>query len=1000
MRGPSGTRVLLRVVAGVIAFGMGCGESTAPPAPVASVTLSPPTVDLVPGGTEILQAIPKDAAGNSLTDRVTTWSTSDASIVSVDAGVLSGVAVGTATITATIEGHSATKDVTVKDGAVVSSSGLSFSAQSAAVTVAVPAGALTQTRNITVGVALNPPPNDRLMPGTAYDFGPDGITFAQPVTITIKYDPLKLTAGSPEDSLRLYEVVGTSWRVVAGSSANTAAHTVSGNVSHFTVYGVLMQPRVETVAINRDTTVEVHKTFQYAAVVRDNEQQLLTRTVTWTSSNTAVVTIDANGLATSLLPGTSTITATSEGKSATANVTVVPGPATALTIVAGDAQTAAAGSLVATLPAVKVTDAFGNAVPGFTITFAVASGGGTLTAGAATTNSSGIATVGSWTLGTTIGPNTLTASGAGLTPASVTFSAKGIAGGASTVVGVASLTQTATAGGPVTTPPAVKVTDANGNPVPGFTVDFGVGPNSGTVTGGTAVTDSSGIAAVQSWVLGTTPGAQTLVATAGALSGSPVVFTATAVAPIPSRVVYNGGDGQTGLINAAVPIIPAVRVVDAAGIGVPGFTVTFSVTAGGGSVTGGDAVTNVNGLASVGSWVLGPNPGANTLTATAGTLSGSPITFNATGIAPTPVAIAIFAGNQQTANSGTQVPIKPAALVTDSQGRGVSGVNVVFSIRSGSGSITGASTFTNTSGVATLGSWTLGIGENSLFATASGLSGSPLVFVAVGTVAVQVVTFGDSNTDLGFSGTDPTQRYSSYVSSAQSNGTRVRLGPNDPNSGLQLAGKIEAKWRAARPQTSIRVVNHAIAGTSTGLGRDAGSGAPNAQESVGGTTRFQGEALGMAYPWSGGEPFSPVYPNGPIRRVQAFQPRNSDFLYFSMGTNDVGAGVPTATILANMETMVDQWIALGRPASHVIITTLSPRPPGTSSTVPALNDQIRSRFGAKGALVISIDSFVSNDKGLTWKSSAFHVGDSLHYSEAVRAWIADQVVEIIGSLTP
>ena len=999
-RGPSGKRVALRVVAGVIAFGMGCGESTAPPAPVASVSLAPASVDLVPGGTEILQAIPKDAAGKSLTDRVTTWSSSDPATIKVEAGVLTGVAVGTATITATIEGISSTKDVTVKDGAVVSSSGASFSAQSDAVTVAVPPGALTQTRNITVAPATNPPPNDRLMPGTAYDFGPSGIAFAQPVTITIKYDPSKLTGGSPEAGLQLYEVVGTSWRVVAGSSANTAAHTVSGNVSHFTVYGVLMQPRVETVAINRDTTVEVHKTFQYSATLKDNEQQLLTRPVAWSSSNPTIVSIDANGLATSLLPGTSVITATSEGKSATANVTVVPGPAANLAIATGDGQSAAAGSAVVTLPAVKVTDAFGNAVTGFAITFAVASGGGALTGGTTTTSSSGIATVGSWTLGTTVGPNTLTANGTGLTPASVTFTATGVAGGAAKVVGIAGLTQTATAGGPVATPPAVKVTDANGNPVQGFTVDFGVGANSGTVTGGSAITDASGIAAVLTWVLGTTPGAQTLVATAGALSGSPVVFNATAVAPIPSRVVYNGGDAQTALIGAAVPVIPAVRVVDAAGIGVPGFTVTFAVTAGGGSVTGGDAVTNVNGFASVGSWTLGPNPGANTLTATAGTLSGSPITFNATGVAPSPVAIAIFAGNQQTVNSGQEVPVKPAAVVTDAQGRGVPGVNVVFSIRSGSGSITGASTFTNTSGVATLGSWTLGIGENSLFATASGLNGSPLVFVAVGAVAVQVVTFGDSNTDLGFSGTDPTQRVSSYVSSAQSNGVRVRLGPTDPNNSLQLAGKIEIKWRNLRPQTSIRLVNHGIAGTSTGQGRDAGSGAPNAQESVGGITRFQGEALGMAYPWSGGEPTSPIYPNGPIRRVQAFQPRNSDFLYLSMGTNDVGAGVPTATILANLETMVDQWIALGRPASHVIITTLPPRPPGTSSTIPDLNDQIRSRFGAKGARVISIDSFVSNDKGLTWKSSSFQVGDSLHYSEAVRDWIADQVVEIIGSLTP
>src|SRR4029079_1627495 len=166
-----------------------------------------------------------------------------------------------------------------------------------------------------------------------------------------------------------------------------------------------------------------------------------------------VVTIDGNGLANSLVPGTSTITATSEGKSATSIVTVVPGPASALAIAAGDGQTAAAGLPVATLPAVKVTDAFGNAVTGFAITFAVASGGGTITGGAATTNSSGIATVGSWTLGTKVGSNTLTASGAGLTPASVTFTAQASAGAASKVVGIAGLNQTATAGGPVTTLP-------------------------------------------------------------------------------------------------------------------------------------------------------------------------------------------------------------------------------------------------------------------------------------------------------------------------------------------------------------------------------------------------------------------------------------------------------------------------------------------------------------------------------------------------------------------
>lgn len=976
---------------------------------MATVVFSPSSaVGLVVGGTDIITAIPKDASGNSLTNREVSWTSSDETKVHVAAGVVTGVALGTATITATIEGHSASTDVTVQDGAVVSSSGASFSAQSSAVTIVVPPGALTATRNITVAPAANPPPNDRLMPGTAFDFGPNGITFAQPVTITIKYDPSKLTAGSPESGLQLYEVVGTGWRVVAGSTANTTDHTVTGNVSHFTVYGVLMQPRVETVTINKDTTTQVHTTVQYSAALKDNEQQPLTRPITWSSSDASIATVDANGLVTALLPGQTTITATSEGKSGTSKVTVVPGPPTTLAIANGDAQLAVAGSPVPVLPAAKVSDAFGNGVSGFAITFAVASGGGTITGGSATTNASGVATVGSWTLGSAAGANTLTASGAGLAPTSVTFSATGGAGAATAVVAFAGQNQTGTAGGPVAIPPAVKVTDANGNPVAGFTVVFGVGAASGTVSGGTAVTDASGIAAVLNWILGTTPGAQTLVATAGALSGSPITFNATAVAPVPSRIILNDGDGQTARVSSPVSITPSVKVVDLAGIGVPGVTVTFAVTAGGGSVNGGDAVTNVNGFAAPTNWILGPNPGANSLTATAGSLAGSPVTFNATGRANPPVAMQISAGNQQTVAANTQVPVLPAVLVTDADGRGVAGVSVVFTIRSGSGTITGANTFTNASGIATLGSWTVGVGGNSLFASSPGLANNPLVFVAIGTVAVQVVTFGDSNTDFGFSGSNPTALFSSYVSNAPSNGTRVRLGPDDPNSGLQLAGKIENRWRASRPDKTIRVVNHGISGSTTGPGRDGIFGTPNALESVAGVTRFQGEALGFAYPWSGGEPTNTAYPNGSVLRLQAFSPRNSDFLYISMGTNDVGNGVGINTILANLETMVDQWIALGRPANHVIITTLPPRPAGTSSAIPGLNAQIRSRFGAKGARVLSLDVFVSNDTGLTWKSScsfdgvttACHVGDALHYSEVVRNWIADNVVQIMSAATP
>ncbi|HYN82212.1 MAG TPA: Ig-like domain-containing protein, partial [Gemmatimonadaceae bacterium] len=171
-RGQSGartSRILLWLAAGVIAFGMGCGEGTAPPAPVATVSIAPAKVDLVPGGTEILQAIPKDAGGSALTNRMTEWSSSDPSTATVAAGVVTGVAPGTATITATIEGHTASVEVTVKEGAVVSSAGASFSVLNSTVSLEIPAGALTQTRNISVAPTSNFPANDRVVAGTTFE---------------------------------------------------------------------------------------------------------------------------------------------------------------------------------------------------------------------------------------------------------------------------------------------------------------------------------------------------------------------------------------------------------------------------------------------------------------------------------------------------------------------------------------------------------------------------------------------------------------------------------------------------------------------------------------------------------------------------------------------------------------------------------------------------------------------------------------------------------------
>ena len=82
--------------------------STTPPPPSAAIhaiVLSPATADVTIGRTKAIIAIPKDASGRPLTGRALTWSSSATTVATVDAnGVVTGVAAGSATITATSEG--------------------------------------------------------------------------------------------------------------------------------------------------------------------------------------------------------------------------------------------------------------------------------------------------------------------------------------------------------------------------------------------------------------------------------------------------------------------------------------------------------------------------------------------------------------------------------------------------------------------------------------------------------------------------------------------------------------------------------------------------------------------------------------------------------------------------------------------------------------------------------------------------------------------------------
>lgn len=98
----------------------------------------------------------------------------------------------------------------------------------------------------------------------------------------------------------------------------------------------------------------------------------------------------------------------------------------------------------------------------------------------------------------------------------------------------------------------------------------------------------------------------------------------------PAGLVARSSRAQTGLIGYAVNEPPAVRLVDADANPISGANVTFTVTAGGGSVTSGVVTTGSDGVATVGSWTV--TPGANALTASIpAPFRVAPVTFAATG---------------------------------------------------------------------------------------------------------------------------------------------------------------------------------------------------------------------------------------------------------------------------------------------------------------------------------------------------------------------------------
>ncbi len=242
-------------------------------APVEGITLSQASAPLVKGKTLTLVAtvLPEDA-----TDKRVTWSSSEPGIASVDAsGKVTGLSVGKAVITADASGFAAACEVSVY--VPVSS-----------LTLDVTSYTLDRDKSFVLTATVNPADaTDKTVTWTSSD------TKVATVDNTGK---------------------------VTGVASGTAAITAQAGDCKATCTVKVVVP-VTSVVLNKSSlTLEETKSYQLTATV--NPSEATDKTVTWTSSDSSIAKVDANGLVRAVQQGKATITAASGACSATCEVEV------------------------------------------------------------------------------------------------------------------------------------------------------------------------------------------------------------------------------------------------------------------------------------------------------------------------------------------------------------------------------------------------------------------------------------------------------------------------------------------------------------------------------------------------------------------------------------------------------------------------------------------------------------------------------------------------------
>ncbi len=183
------------------------------------------------------------------------------------------------------------------------------------------------------------------------------------------------------------------------------------------------------------------------------------------------------------------------------------------------------------------------------------------------------------------------------------------------------------------------------------------------------------------------------------------------------------GNNQTGTVGTTLATPYSVRVLDSVNAPVANVSIIWTVPAGQGSVSAPATSTNASGIASV-TRTLGTTAGAQTATAAASGVNGSPKSFSATATAGPAVDIVKNVSVDTASTARTQVTY--TVLAVDTHNNPKDGVLIDWAVTTGQGTLGAPQTTTGADGKASATLTHNGsVGDRTVTATANGIMGAP-----------------------------------------------------------------------------------------------------------------------------------------------------------------------------------------------------------------------------------------------------------------------------------